>query len=252
MGVLASDMVDDALFLRLVCTSQQFGLHARKKHCCCAVLLMMRVQKNVVGAKAELVKSSADITRLCGLKKVQLCCMRRWPGKSKLAACMLFLVIIGRGNSDECQLQMQDGLQELMIAYEVVHRLRDLFALYGRPQVEGSPFPSAILLSINLLAVLTSRTRTIYSIDLESFPIETVPENETSEANLLEALDSGCSSETKPSGDNGPQPSALEGIDVSDIQDESQRVLIDTAESSVSKDEEKYSCAIAGKQQIVF
>ncbi|GFZ17110.1 hypothetical protein Acr_26g0003800 [Actinidia rufa] len=86
-------------------------------------------------------------------------------------------VIIGRGNSDERQLQMQDGLQELVIAYGVVHRLRDLFALYGRPQVEGSPFPSAILLSINLLAVLTSRSRTISSVDLESFPIERVPEN---------------------------------------------------------------------------
>ncbi|GFZ17047.1 hypothetical protein Acr_26g0003170 [Actinidia rufa] len=190
--------------------------------------------------------------------------------------------IIGHGNSDEHQLQMQDGLQDLVIAYQVVHRLRDLFALHDRPQVEGSPFPSAILLSINLLAVLTSRSRTISSIDLESFPIETVPENEPSEAKLLEASDSGCSSETKPSGDNGSQTSALEGImavplpdvpdhrplekscttkrfdesvldvkdsnrlevvrtgiDVSDIQDESQRVLIDTAKSSVSKKDKK-------------
>ena len=132
------------------------------------------------------------------------------------------------------------------------------------------------------MAVLTSRSRTISSIDLESFPIETVPENETSEAKLLEASDSGCSPETNPSGDNGPQPSALEGImavllpdvpdhrpldesrttkrfdesvldvkesnklevvstgmDVSDIQDESQHVLIDTAKYSVSKKDEK-------------
>ncbi|GFZ17157.1 hypothetical protein Acr_26g0004270 [Actinidia rufa] len=113
-------------------------------------------------------------------------------------------IIIGHGNSDEHQLQMQDGLQKLVIAYQVVHR-----------------------------------SRTISSIDLEYFPTETGPENETSEAKLLEALDSGRSSETKPSGDNGPQPFALKGIDVSDIQDESQRVLIDTAKSSVSKDEEK-------------
>ncbi|XP_057459687.1 uncharacterized protein LOC130750231 isoform X1 [Actinidia eriantha] len=190
--------------------------------------------------------------------------------------------VIGHGSADECQLQMQDGLQELVIAYQVVHRLRDLFALYDRPQVEGSPFPSSILLSINLLAVLTSRSRTISSIDLESFPIDTVPENGTSEAKLLEASDSGCSPETNPSGDNGPQPSALEGImavllpdvpdhrpldeshttkkfdesvldvkdsnklevvstgmDVSDIQDESQHVLIDTAKYSVSKKDEK-------------
>ena len=50
-------------------------------------------------------------------------------------------VIFGHGNSDKRQLQMQDGLKELVIAYQVVHRLRDLFTLYDRPQVEGSPFP---------------------------------------------------------------------------------------------------------------
>ncbi|GFZ03534.1 hypothetical protein Acr_16g0001580 [Actinidia rufa] len=155
--------------------------------------------------------------------------------------------VIGHGSADECQLQMQDGLQELVIAYQVVHR-----------------------------------SRTISSIDLESFPIDTVPENGTSEAKLLEASGSGCSPETNPNGDNGPQPSALEGImavllpdvpdhrpldeshttkkfdesvldvkdsnklevvstgmDVSDIQDESQHVLIDTAKYSVSKKDEK-------------
>lgn len=83
--------------------------------------------------------------------------------------------IIGHSSSDERQLQMQDGLLELVIAYQVIHRLRDLFALYDRPQVEGSPFPSSILLSINLLATLTSRFRIISSIDWESFPIEVMP-----------------------------------------------------------------------------
>lgn len=119
--------------------------------------------------------------------------------------------IIGHGCSDECQLQMQDGLQELVIAYQVIHRLRDLFALYDRPQVEGSPFPSSILLGINLLAVLTSRSRTTSSIDYESFTIQAVAENETTKAKLAEAADFGSSSVSNPSGDNRPQPSALNG-----------------------------------------
>lgn len=66
-------------------------------------------------------------------------------------------VIIGHVNKDEKQTQMQDSLVELIVAYKVIHHLRDLFALYDRPQVEGSPFPSSILFGLNLLAVLTSR-----------------------------------------------------------------------------------------------
>ncbi|KAL4036190.1 hypothetical protein IC575_004917 [Cucumis melo] len=65
--------------------------------------------------------------------------------------------IIGHINPEGPQLQMWDGLLELLVAYQVIQRLRDLFALYDRPQVEGSPFPSSILLSIRLLVVLTSR-----------------------------------------------------------------------------------------------
>lgn len=121
--------------------------------------------------------------------------------------------IIGHVSCDECQLQMQDGLQELVLAYQVIHRLRDLFALYDRPQVEGSPFPSSILLSTNLLAVLTSRSRTISSIDCESFPIEIASETVTQKAKLAESADFGFSSVTNPSGDadNRPQPSAING-----------------------------------------
>ncbi|KAK9053808.1 hypothetical protein SSX86_024882 [Deinandra increscens subsp. villosa] len=91
--------------------------------------------------------------------------------------------IIGHSSSDERQNQMQDGLTELVIAYQVIHRLRDLFALYDRPQVEGSPFPSSILLSINVLVVLTSRYRANTSIDWESYPLETMTVNETSMGN---------------------------------------------------------------------
>nr|GMC69639.1 uncharacterized protein LOC109193559 isoform X2 [Ipomoea batatas] len=78
--------------------------------------------------------------------------------------------IIGHTSSGERDLQLQDGLTELVIAYQVIHRLRDLFALYDRPHVEGSPFPSSILLSINLLSVLTSRFRNLCLIDCESIP----------------------------------------------------------------------------------
>ncbi|KAM0066913.1 putative S phase cyclin A-associated protein in the endoplasmic reticulum [Helianthus debilis subsp. tardiflorus] len=88
--------------------------------------------------------------------------------------------IIGHSSSDERQNQMQDGLIELVIAYQVVHRLRDLFALYDRPQVEGSPFPSSILLSINVLVILTSRYRVSTTIDWESYPLETMTKKETS------------------------------------------------------------------------
>lgn len=64
--------------------------------------------------------------------------------------------IIGHISPEGPQLQMWDCLLELLVAYQVIHRLRDLFALYDRPQVEGSPFPSSILLSIRLLVALTS------------------------------------------------------------------------------------------------
>lgn len=80
--------------------------------------------------------------------------------------------IIGHLNPDERQLQMREGLLELLIAYQVIHHLRDLFALYDRPQVEGSPLPSSIVLSIHLLVVLTTRPGAKNSIDRELFPAE--------------------------------------------------------------------------------
>ncbi|KAL2461972.1 Uncharacterized protein Adt_45392 [Abeliophyllum distichum] len=101
--------------------------------------------------------------------------------------------IIGHVCCDVCQHQMQDGLLELVIAYQIIHRLRDLFALYDRPQVEGSPFPSSILLSINLLTVLTSKFGDVSSIDWESFPNATMPGNTPGEAKLFEAATSGSS-----------------------------------------------------------
>lgn len=79
--------------------------------------------------------------------------------------------ILGHVSSEEKQLQMRDGLLELLVSYQVIHRLRDLFALHDRPQMEGSIFPTPILLSIHLLVTLTLRHGTISSIDWNSFPV---------------------------------------------------------------------------------
>jgi hypothetical protein len=119
--------------------------------------------------------------------------------------------IIGHISSNERQLQMRDGLLELLVAYQVIHRLRDLFALYDRPQVEGSPFPSSIHLSIYLLVVLTSRPQTNSSIDWESCSSEAVQGNESREAKLAESADSGNSAVTNSCGDYRPPLSVLNG-----------------------------------------
>jgi len=100
-------------------------------------------------------------------------------------------IILGHARIDERQLQMQDGLLELIVAYQIIHRLRDLFALYDRPQVEGSPFPTSILLSLNLLAVLTSRPRTISSIDWEACISKAETGNKVQEPKSLESQDIG-------------------------------------------------------------
>lgn len=79
--------------------------------------------------------------------------------------------ILGHISSEERQLQMRDGLLELLISYQVIHRLRDLFALHDRPQMEVSAFPAPILLSIQLLMVLTSRPGKSSYIDWEYSPV---------------------------------------------------------------------------------
>jgi hypothetical protein len=77
-------------------------------------------------------------------------------------------MIVGHVHLNDEQLKMQGGLIELIVAYQIIHRLRDLFALYDRPQVEGSPLPSSILFGLNLLAVLTSKPGNFSTIDWES------------------------------------------------------------------------------------
>lgn len=112
--------------------------------------------------------------------------------------------IIGHAHVDEQQLLMQDGLVELIVAYQVIHRLRDLFALYDRPQVEGAPFPSSILLSLNLLTVLTCRPASVSSIDWESCVAKPAITYEALEASLRKkSLDfSNSSMMNNPSGDS--------------------------------------------------
>ncbi|KAG1341990.1 S phase cyclin A-associated protein in the endoplasmic reticulum-like [Cocos nucifera] len=115
--------------------------------------------------------------------------------------------IIGHVHFDVRQLQMQDSLMELIVAYQVIHRLRDLFALYDRPQVEGSPFPSSILLSLNLLAVLTSRPGTFSSIDWESCTFRTASGGKIQELEISESPNIGEPSLTiNSSGDSRSPP----------------------------------------------
>ncbi|KAJ6418418.1 hypothetical protein OIU84_001731 [Salix udensis] len=101
----------------------------------------------------------------------------------KIAASLNLLVMQVPMNN---KFKSRDGLLELLIAYQVIHRLRDLFALYDRPQVEGSPFPSSILLSIHLLVALTYRPGTNSSINWESSPVKTVLGFENQEAKPIE------------------------------------------------------------------
>lgn len=63
--------------------------------------------------------------------------------------------IIGHACVDEHLMQMQEDLADLVIACEVLHRLRDLFALFDRPQVEGAPIPSPVVLGLKFLETLT-------------------------------------------------------------------------------------------------
>lgn len=63
--------------------------------------------------------------------------------------------IIGHDCLEERQLQMQEDLAELIVACEVLHRLRNLFALFDRPQVEGAAIPGPVLLGLRLLETLT-------------------------------------------------------------------------------------------------
>jgi hypothetical protein len=98
-------------------------------------------------------------------------------------------VIVGHLYVDDEQLHMQEGLIELIVAYQTIHRLRDLFALYDRPQVEGSPLPSSILFGLNLLTVLTSKPGNFSTIDWESCKCRIPAGNLAHECEYLSSLD---------------------------------------------------------------
>lgn len=99
-------------------------------------------------------------------------------------------MIVGHVHLDDEQLQMQGGLIELIVAYQIIHRLRDLFALYDRPQVEGSPLPSSLLFGLNLLAVLTYKPGNFSTIDWESCKCRTLGGNIVQEYEYLSSQDS--------------------------------------------------------------
>ncbi|KAJ4841440.1 hypothetical protein Tsubulata_009084 [Turnera subulata] len=157
--------------------------------------------------------------------------------------------VVGHTSSDERELQMRDGLVELLIAYQVIHRLRDLFALYDRPQAEGSPFPSSILLSLHLLVVLTHRPETKSSIDWDSSPIKTEIGFQIQEANLVETAYPGDSSLNMTSEDHRPV-SVLDGSTVSPLPTSEDKPSdepcgVNNNDESVPRDgETKYGCSI--------
>ncbi|OVA00752.1 hypothetical protein BVC80_9083g41 [Macleaya cordata] len=156
--------------------------------------------------------------------------------------------IIGHVCFDERQLQMQDGLLELVIAYQVIHRLRDLFALYDRPQVEGSPFPSSIILSLNLLAVLTSKPRTVSSIDWEYLPPRTMPANETQESEPTDLVDLGKSSSNATGGDNRSPLSVLDVIAEQPLLDVPEDRPLDESHKASRREESPSSVGVLEKE----
>ncbi|KAK2655547.1 hypothetical protein Ddye_008599 [Dipteronia dyeriana] len=158
--------------------------------------------------------------------------------------------IIGHISSDERQLQMHEGLLELLVAYQVIQRLRDLFALYDRPQVEGSPFPSSILLSISLLVVLTSSSGIISSIDWETSPLVTVPENGCPEVKLAASADSGFSYANNTCGDNKILSSVAKGSTIVPLADVPEQCLLD--ESCKLKENEPLSMGKDSEKKLDF
>uniref|UniRef100_A0A0D9X148 S phase cyclin A-associated protein in the endoplasmic reticulum N-terminal domain-containing protein n=1 Tax=Leersia perrieri TaxID=77586 RepID=A0A0D9X148_9ORYZ len=112
-------------------------------------------------------------------------------------------VIVGHIYLNDQQLQMQGGLIELIVAYQIIHRLRDLFALYDRPQVEGSPLPSSILFGLNLLAVLTSKPGNFSTIDWESCKCRTLAGTLVQEYEYLCSQDIGLGNQLMTSDQSG-------------------------------------------------
>ncbi|GAV68281.1 hypothetical protein CFOL_v3_11784 [Cephalotus follicularis] len=157
--------------------------------------------------------------------------------------------IVGHISSDERELQMRDGLLELLVAYQVIHRLRDLFALYDRPQVEGSPFPSSILLSIYLLVVLTSSPGASCFIDWESFPNQLGVGSESPDAKVAELPDSGYSLISNTCGENRFPLSVLNGGSLASLPDVPEDKPLDES-CGINKSDESVSIGKDGEYKL--
>lgn len=115
--------------------------------------------------------------------------------------------IIGHSCVDQHLNQMQEDLAELVIACEVLHKLKNLFALFDRPQMEGAAIPGPVLLGLRMLETLTGprgKTQTAVHetpVNIMGRPLQPTPEPESiqedSSAQKLTGVIEEC-----PSGDS--------------------------------------------------
>lgn len=94
-------------------------------------------------------------------------------------------VIIGHSCVDQHLIQMQEDLAELVVACEVLHKLKNLFALFDRPQIEGAAIPGPVLLGLRMLETLTGpRGKTLTAVhetpvNIVGRPLQPTPEPES-------------------------------------------------------------------------
>ena len=150
-------------------------------------------------------------------------------------------VIVGHLYVDDEQLQMQEGLIELIVAYQTIHRLRDLFALYDRPQVEGSPLPSSILFGLNLLAVLTSKPGNFSAIDWESCKCKIPAGNLAHECEYLSSLDIRFGNQLMTADESGDAKLPCTSCDIPKCDDRGFSELVED-----NKSVEQHECSVLG------
>lgn len=153
-------------------------------------------------------------------------------------------VIVGHLYVDDEQLQMQEGLIELIVAYQTIHRLRDLFALYDRPQVEGSPLPSTILFGLNLLTVLTSKPGNFSAIDWESCKCRIPAGNLAHECEYLSSLDLRFGNQLMTRDESGDAKLPSTSCDLPKCDDCGFSVLVEDNKSA-----EQHECSVLGDRR---
>lgn len=67
--------------------------------------------------------------------------------------------IMGHTCNDDYQLSVQDDLADLIVVCEVIHRLRNLFAVFHWPRGEQGPIPDPIVSGLKLLETMTGSKR---------------------------------------------------------------------------------------------